>query len=561
MRGLHELDEARPDYDTAWAYWRAKQPEQFDSPVWQRVLAKSQGSYRVNMAAKVPIVALADRLKISSMVGLSAAGDRDDETDRVFQDRVWVPNKLQLQTKRLIRNTLIYGDAYWHIWRGDDEGSCQINYNSPQTTRAVYDDDNELQMMYVIRRWKHQDRVRASILYADRLELGWVLKKDGDSKDLKSWIREKPEPGPDGKPLEIDVENPYKRPPVFHFRTDMPYGVPEGLDAYGAQDAINKLTSVIAHTGERAGLPDRYLLTDPSSALTGDSADSPDWDDDGDADETSRDNSRLRSGPGEVSVLAGIRAAGEWGAPDLAGFMGPADWFASGAAKVTRTPARYADPGGQHPSGAALRAADAPLDAKTEDRQDYLTDELKAAGSFALLVCGLEDRRVDVRWKPAGIVDDLDTWHIVAAKQSAGVPTEIALVETGLYEPDTVRAWLADSTPDMDVARRIGLLSQFAGAVAQLGQGVAMGLLDETAARTIVDSTISQLTPEGADTPPVGEPSAQDVTEKAQALGQLVWAGVDPAAAAEQAGLDLSKADFTGEPPSSPRRDTRARRQ
>lgn len=493
MQGLHDLEEARPDYDKAWEYWRSEAPESFDSPVWRRLLAKSSGRYRVNIA-KIPIVALADRLKVSGVVAVTVDGALDEEADPVLQERVWAANKLLLQNKRLIRNALIYGDVYRFVWPGDEDGSCRVHYNSPTTTRAVYDDDDELTIRYVVRRFVKDGQTTATLLYPDRLERGWVLKEGADPEEPKSWDR----PIPDDREARalMDVPHDYGRVPVFHFRTDLPFGVPEHEDAWGAQDAYNKLTATLAHVAERAGLPDRYLLAEPNAALNGMGVDNPDWDDDGDADETTRDNTRVRTGPGEVSVFEGIKAAGEWGAAQPAGFTGPADWFAAEMAKVTRTPSRYADPGGQHPSGAALRAADAPLDAKTEDRQDYLTDELEAEAAFALKVCGLDDRRVSVRWKPAGIVDDVDTWQIVAAKVAAGVPQQVALTETGLYDPDTVGQWMQDAEVEMDVTRRVRVLADFAGAVAQLGQGVSLGLIDEAAARQVVDTTLGQLTPQ-----------------------------------------------------------------
>lgn len=111
MEGLSELDEARPRYEQAWAYWESEAAEHFDSPVLRRVLRASSGMYRVNIA-KIPVVALADRLKLTGMVGVDAEGRTDPTTDGVFQERVWTPNKLLLQSKRLIRNVLILNDTY-----------------------------------------------------------------------------------------------------------------------------------------------------------------------------------------------------------------------------------------------------------------------------------------------------------------------------------------------------------------------------------------------------------------------------------------------------------------
>lgn len=500
LGGVHELRCAQPLYDEAWAYWRAAVPELFVSPAWQRILARSGGRYRMNIA-KVPVVALADRLKVVGAVAVGPDGQKDPAADDLLQDAVWTACKLPLQTKRLIRNTLIFGDSYWYIWPADspEDGApaerLTIAYNDPRLTRVIYDADDELTIKYAIKSWEEEGRLHASVIYPDRTELGWVLRDGAQADSSAGWERVAWTDPDTDKPAELDVPNRWGMP-VFHFRTDMPYGVPESADMWGAQDAVQKLASTLAYSAERAGLRDRYLLADPNAALNGDAADNPDWDDDADADLATRDDSAMRSGPGETQILSGIKAAGEWSAADPHGFMDPAEWFLRFSALTARVSSRYADPGGQHPSGNALRAADAPEAAKTEDRQEYLDDELRAALSFSLRVLGVEDPRVDIRWKPPGIVDDVDTWTIADMKIRAGVPPQVALVETGLYEPDVVHQWLTDSQVEMDVARRVTLLSTLGGALQQLGQGVALGLLDDTAARQIVDQTIGQLTPD-----------------------------------------------------------------
>ena len=505
LDGWESLKDARPDYDLAWSYWKSDVPEIFDSPVWRRIFARSGTNFRIN-ASKIPIVALTDRLKVGSVVALGPGGARDEATDEILQDRIWTANRMPLQTKKLIRNTLILGDGILFVWRGDDDGSCRVAYNDPRTTRLVYDADDDLTIRYGIKAWKDQNLLRATLLYADRLERGWYCKADADPSNVKSWDRDPTVAGIDGADDAGDVPNPYNRVPLFHFRTDLPYGVPEAEDAWGAQDAIQKAASTMAYAGERAGLRDRYALTDPAAALNGDSMDNPDWDDDADADVESRDDSSMRSGPGEIGVLEGVKAVGEWSAADPKGFIDSAEWWMTAIARITRTPSRYADPGGQHPSGSSLRVADAPNDSKADDRREYIDGELKDALAFGLVVCGVPDGKVDVRWKPTGIVDDLDTWQIVDAKVRAGVPQKVAIVETGLYDADEVDAWLDQAHAELDLGRRIELLGAFAGAVAQLGQAVALNILDETQARAVVEQTVGQLSTEDLPEASPGEP-------------------------------------------------------
>ena len=491
MLGLHELGEARPAYDDAWAFWKGDRDEEFTSPAVQRVLRLTAGRYQINVA-KTAVVALANRLKIASMTAVRADGTVDEAADAAFQECLRV-NKMGLQNARLIRNTLVLGDSSLFVWPtvnadGGPDGSCLISYNSPLTSRTIYNPEHEVSVAYHIKSWEGADgRLRATLYYpGDHLEK-WVLKGQ-DGEKAKGWIRDPDAPD--------DVELTQPTGPLFHFRTDMPYGVPAHEDGYGAQDAVNKLSVTMSHSAEAAGFPQRYALTHPDAAINGQSMDNPDWDDDEDATRGTEDASRIRVGPGEIAVLEGIASTGTWQSASADGFISSADFYVRMFAMVTGTPMHYIDQRGQAPSGEAMRVMDAPLLARVDNMQQYLNDSMQEAMTAVLAILGYQGRRVDVRWHPPGVVDDSLTWQLVDAKVRNGVPMDVALAETGLYEADQVRAWLADASVEMDVARRVGILGQVATAMQGLSQGVSLGLLSEQQAAAVVEATIGQLTPE-----------------------------------------------------------------
>lgn len=494
LEGLHELSEAAPTYQEAADHWDSTVSEWFASNNVRRALGKSAGRYQVAITS-LPVVALTDRLKVGAVTAVTENGVEDEEANQaltVISDA----NQLTLQYRRIIRSAILFGDCGVFYWPGDQEGSVSIRYKDPRVARPIYDPSDELTIKYVIQSWEHQGRRYADLWYPDRLELGWVLKDGGDPTKPVDWTRQERDDA-NGDPVAIDQPHDYGWVPYTHFRTDLPYGRPEARFAFGPQAAINKASTTMAYSTERAGLRDRYLLTDPNATLNG-GVDNPDWDDDLDTDETLEGASRLDkpSGPGGVDIYEGIKTAGEWSAPDPAGFTHAADWWTRMAAMLTQLPSRYADPGGQHPSGSALRAADAPLASKAEDRRDYLDHSLKEVHTRALTIAGYPDRRVDVRWKPAGFVDDVDTWQIVQSKIASGVPAQVALTETGLYDNAEVAGWLSDAPVEMDVARRINLLYQVSGAFRDLGEAVSLGLATEAQVKAIVDTTLGQLAPE-----------------------------------------------------------------
>ena len=484
MAGLHELHDARDEYDRAWDMWRGKAPEVFSSNAMQKAMARSSGMYRINIA-KVPITVLLDRLKVAAVTALTELGEKDDAADEGLQ-AVYEANKVTLLRTRLYRNTLVYGDGYTFTWQGTDDPLPQIRYNSPLTTRLLYDPEDDTVPVAGIKSWKQRGITRATLLYADHIEPGWYCQENGDPKDPGSWLRD---------PELDDVAHDYGRIPLIHWRTDMPYGVPDHEDAWGPQEAIQKLSTTLMHSSEALGAPARYALQSPNADLSGEAADNPIWDDELDGDTSTQDNSRIRNGPGEIALLKGMTGVGQWDAAKPDGFTSGADWYMGMAAISTGTPQRHLTGRGDAPSGASLRVADAPLAGRTETRQHFFDDSEREQAQLVLRILGYPQGRINVRWKPAGIVDDMTTWEICNAKINAGVPPRVALAETGLYEADEIDAWLADASVEMSVERRAYILSDIASAMSGLAQAQATGLLSEEQARAVVSTTIGQLTP------------------------------------------------------------------
>ena len=497
MSGIVDLSQSRQQYNDAWSFWDASRDEEFVSPAVKRALRLSEGRYQINVA-KVVVRALANRLKIASTTALGLDALRDETVDEAFQ-AVLVANKMDLQWGRLIRNTLVYGDSYLFLWPQvvngiEIPGQVQIAYNSPQVARTIYSPENDIEVDYHIKSWTDSREVVHTNLYYPAPQGGeggwcekWILTKNSKPLDPTGWTRD-PE-FPDDIPIPPGAG-------LYHFRTDMPYGQPVHSDAWGPQDAINKISTTMTHTTEAAGFPQRWALSDPMAALTGDNGDSPDWDDDGDADIITEDDSRLRGGPGELSILAGIKATGQWTAAGADAFINPAEFYTRMVALTTSTPMRFMDQRGQSPSGESLRVADAPLMDNVDNLQPYLDGEARAAMTGVLTLAGYPDHRADVRWKPTGIIDDLTTWQLVQAKIANGVPVDVALVETGLYEQDEVDSWLDRHSAEMDIGRRVGLLAQAGVAIQGLSAAVAAGVLTEQQLQAVIVGTLGELTPD-----------------------------------------------------------------
>jgi hypothetical protein len=111
-----------------------------------------------------------------------------------------------------------------------------------------------------------------------------------------------------------------------------------------------------------------------------------------------------------------------------------------------------------------------------ENLQLVARGPLVDAMEFALTVLGEPDQDVNLAWKPAEKIDDVDGWLGVKAKEDAGVPIEVALAEAG-YLPEEI-----EGVAKGELDGKLDALERIAVVATQLGQAVqVMGMPAETA--------------------------------------------------------------------------------
>lgn len=462
------------DYDLAGRYYSGDVGEMFCSEAVRRALKDAAAGFDVNLARRA-VDAVLDRLRI---LAVSVPGD--DTATRALVDRVWVPNRMDRYSKVVHWAALTHGDAYLTVWPGDDDGTVELHYNSPATTRVFYDPENPRRKSHAAKLWAegHGDQrvYRLNLYYADRIEK-WVTEPGKKGDEAGDWS----EYAPDGEPWPIP--NPYDEVPVFHFRTGEPYGRPEHRGAFGPQNAITKLSTTLMATVDFQGFPQRYALTKAGEVTA-----SQVFDDDEDP-ESGLDTAP--TGPGVLQHLPGVDKVGQFDPADMDAFLKPLGFYIRAMAAATATPLRFFDPQGQIPSGEALRADEAPLASRITDRAELLTETWEESLVFSARVAGLEPLVPDLKWRPVQIVDDEGGWRTTLLKVQAGVPARQALTETG-YTSELVEGWLADSAvPNLDT--RLAALGKVAATLQQLGAAVQLGMLDEATAQAVVQTVMGDI--------------------------------------------------------------------
>ncbi|MFE8961752.1 phage portal protein [Streptomyces iakyrus] len=487
MYGIDELKTARPDYDQAEAYYDGKVPEVFSSTRIRRALAARDIDFDLNFA-KTPVNAVTNRLKIASVTS------PDDDVNTLIS-KIWQDNQLNLEMPDLFRRAGEYGDAYLFVLPVEDEAGEVIRvdmfYNSPRTVRVIYSEDNPRRKAYTIKKWCEGKYHRAELLYDDRIER-WTTRENSDGDQPTDWLHW---PAEDDDAESWLIEHDWGEQPVFHFRTDRPYGVPEHYGAYGPQNAITKLQATHMGTVDYQGAPQRYALTETATTDTsdlepGDFDDFP-ADDAGAGPTDSGDDSSLKAGPGELWLLRGFKGVGQFDAakPDV--FLDPIQFNVRAMAQITDTPLRMFDPQSNQRSGESYREEDGPFISKVENRQTSYGASLHEAFVFALRRFGIVDPVVNVDWVPAKSVTDAQGWQTVKAKIDAGVPRRQALMEAG-YRAEQVDAWLA-GVDDAELQRRTTILASLADSAQKLGAATALGVVTSEQAQQLLNGALSDM--------------------------------------------------------------------
>lgn len=439
---LDQIIAKREGYNMAEAYYEGVNQEVFAHQRWFRLFRNERSNFRFNFS-KTVVDAVHNRLEIEQVETDSATADK------YFEELLDQPD-LKMDINEIHRNALVYGDAYAIVWP-DETGKMAIDYNSPLTTTMVYDQENPRIKSFATKMWQITDAanrkvIKINMYYPDRIEKYEGL---GEIDSLN---------GVPNLQLVETVVNPWNEIPVFHFRTHKPYGRPEHADAFGPQDAINKLISTHMYTVDYQGAPQRYALSNGGTSNEFD---------DFSEDDTARENiGALQNGPGQLWYLQGVSSVGQFPAADPATFTNPVNEFVADMAAITSTPIHYFSSTTYLPSGQALRVAEAPLTKKVENRQMAFESTWKDLFLFMLRIDGIV-ANIDIDWKPIETVDAVDNWDVAVRKKSVGMPLEQILLELG-YDGEIAKI-IADAAGSTNAAQ-----NQVAGSTQISLQGTGM---------------------------------------------------------------------------------------
>jgi hypothetical protein len=462
INGLKELDKARAAYSLAWKMYDGTAREVFASPYIQNNIQASADKYRVNVARK-PVTAVLNRLKLNSVTVVDGEALQDTLTT-ISED-----NDLDVELPDFFEKVEVYGDSYLLVWPNENATPTETNtvdavdifVHKPLDMRAIYDTENPRKIAYVIPRW-----ITVSPFGKDATT-GKPLATAYDEALFKPFTEQEED---DQGVVTGDgpvITHPWGLP-IYHGRTARPYGRPEHYDAFGPQNIITKLVASQLSTVDWYAFPFRYALS--KAGTTG--ANLNDWGTQGrqapneHAAGSVTPTNRLSAKPGTLTKLHDTDTVGQLEATPSANFTDPIGLYIRLLSMITDTPMEM-QAGGAVESGESRRAKLDGLLSKVEARQAALRGPLKDAFEKALEMYGEPGRVVSISWKPAQKISDTEGWQAVKAKEDAGVPIKIALIEAG-YLPEEIDEWAIHLETKLDILERISEVATALGQAVQL---------------------------------------------------------------------------------------------
>jgi hypothetical protein len=443
-----------PRYEEAEEYYLGQTAEFFASRRLQRLIGDAGSAYRINFA-RTPVDSLLEKTQIQ---GITGAGDT------TYLDDAWDANELGLEAKDIHRRAYEFGDAYLIGWPDDTlPGGVSLYCHDPRDVKVFYNPSRPREKSHAVHVWSDtvEDRdglfLRVNLYWPEyveqfistaRIDNDRVAGIDGGPLiaagqggviDLVPYVSDDAPEGVIVNPVPGTI-------PVFHFRTQRPYGRPEHADAYGPQNALNKLIINMMATVDYAGFPQRYVTTD--------SAMEPGPVDDGlgpidpnltelDLAQRMSNDSQMEAGPGTTWLLSGSKVGvGQFAVAETTNFLNAIESVIKQMSVVTDTPGHYFDRSGQMPSGESFRRAEAPQNAKLADREAQFGVTWHEVFQYIADVNGKGDTDAQVSWAPPTVQLDLESWQTAQAQIATGIPKDQTWRERG-YSEELVDEWLA----------------------------------------------------------------------------------------------------------------------
>jgi len=427
-----------------WQYYDGDQPLRYSTQRLQSVFNMIDVRFCMNWC-EVVVNAVLDKLVLKRFVVSGNKGLTQKLND------LWLATEMKLSDDDVHLAMLVTGEAFVIVW-DDLVVGLEAYYNDPLLCHLFYEPDHPIVKRLGTKWWAGDDGyMYLNLYYADKIEYYKTRSQTERVEEAKAFV------------LQDTAKHNFGEVPIYHFRRERRAIKSElSSSVLSLQDAVNKLLADMMVSAEFAAFRQRYIISNMDV------------------------KGQLKNAPNEIWNIPGGdgygqgTSVGEFSATDLANFMAPIEKLATAVALITRTPRHYFfEKAGSNPSGEALMALEAALNAKAERYVERLQADW---GRVAQALLRLEGAEVDRR-KISTVFKDPRTLQPMTQAQArqtnvnAGVPLATVLRREGWSEED-IAQMAADKQEEQAAAQSSlasALLEQQRRFDQEQGQGGAEG--------------------------------------------------------------------------------------
>lgn len=400
-------------YNLYWDYYDGRHPMLYNASKLRDVFTELDTTFNENWTAVV-VNAVLDRIAIERF----QVGEDDALGAEVFD--LWRASGLDLDAYDAHLCALVTGESF--IVCGEDEDGPHAYFNDSRLCHMFYYQGRPNVPRFAVKWWEDTNvnpgRVTTyvTLYYPDRFEYYQVDRAFTEIADGRAFV------------LTETAPNPYGVIPVHHLRRERRRIISEIADVIPLQAQLNKLLADMMVAAEYGAFRQRYVI----SMVAG--------------------NVKLRNAPNEIwNLPAGDgegqqTSVGEFGATELRNYLDAIDRAANVIATVASIPKTLLFSGGALPSGASLRALEAPLVKKAERYahrwEPVWADVLRWLAGVGL-GRALAETDIDVVWTDPGTSDSEGTAAVTKTYVEAGMPLVTALRRQGWTDAE-IEAMAAD---------------------------------------------------------------------------------------------------------------------
>jgi hypothetical protein len=393
-------------YSTLWDYYEGRQPLKYSTQRLKAVFQTLDARFSENWASVV-IDSMLDKVTLETF----DVANNETMTERLNQ--LWQESELDLDEEVTHKAAAVIGEAFIVAWR-DDGQETEAYYNDPRLMHVVYDEEHPRQMRFAAKWWEtSEDTLRMTLYYTDRIE-------NYESSKASTDVMQTDNGWQDLLPMEENwPANPYGEIPVFHFKAERRGVISMMHNALEPQDALNKLLNDMMVAAEFGAFRQRWIITNA-------------------------ENTEIRAAPYANWFLPGsdgegqATQVGEFGQTELSNFIAALEREATVISAITRTPKHYFFGQGGDPSGEALIAMEAPLNAKAGRFIKLQVPVWRRLAAFLLKLDGttIEEGDIAVVFDEPQTIQPRTEAEILNMNVQAGIPLKTALRRGGWVTSD-----------------------------------------------------------------------------------------------------------------------------